>query len=125
VNQLSHLAIRANHLISYENVSFWVDSIDFCIKEKKSLHKEKSKYAKKLKSPRRRWLTICNVQGQTQWISLLHLLTTNDNHIFSCYSTNIESSFPCITMIGDNHFRMAAFAFIIITLITLVSHIGR
>jgi hypothetical protein len=125
VNRLSRLAIRANRPIPCENVSLWVDSTDFRIKGKRSLHKEKSKYAKKLKSPGRRWLTICNVRGQTQWISPPHLPTAYDSHILSRYSTSIESSFPRTTMIGDNHFRMAASAFITITLITPVSRAGR
>jgi hypothetical protein len=67
---------------------------------------------------------ICNVQGQTQWISPPHLPTAY-NHILTRYSTSIESFFPHTTMIGDNHFRMVTSAFITITLITPVSHAGR
>jgi hypothetical protein len=50
---------------------------------------------------------------------------TYDNHIFSLYSISIKSFFPHTTMISNNHFRMATFAFIIITFIYLVSHVGR
>jgi hypothetical protein len=122
---LTRLATQTNRPSPCENVILWVDSSDFRIKGKRSLHKKKKDYAKRLKSPGRRWLTICNVRGQTQWISSSHSPTCYDGDLMIRYAMDIEKLFPDTTIIGDNYFRKASSFFKRITLITPKSRAGR
>jgi hypothetical protein len=46
--RLERLAIQTNQPIPCEKVTLWIDSTDFRIKRKRSLHKTKIHYTKKL-----------------------------------------------------------------------------
>jgi hypothetical protein len=94
-------------------------------KGKRSVHKKKHQWSHKLKGPGRRWLTICNARGQTQWISSPHQPTDYDGDLTLIYLLTIEKLFLHTTIIVDNHFWKAAPFFKTITLITSVSKAGR
>jgi hypothetical protein len=102
-----------------------MDSSDFCKKEKKSVHKKRHQWSHKLKGPGRRWLTICNTRGQTQWVFTPHQPTNYDGNLTLIYFFMIEKFFSHTTIIIDNHFRKAAPFFTTITLITPVSKVGH
>jgi hypothetical protein len=102
-----------------------MDSTDFRIKGKRSLHKSKMHHAKKLQSPGRRWLTICNARGQTQWVSSPHLPTFYDGNLAIRYAMLLQSYFEYSIIVADNHFRKATSHFENITLIIPKSKAGR
>jgi hypothetical protein len=122
---LQRLAKKTNRPKPCENVVLWMDSSDFCKKGKRSVHKKKHQWSHKLKGPGRRWLTICNARGQTQWISSPHQPTDYDGDLTLIYLLTIEKLFLHTTIIVDNHFWKAAPFFKTITLITSVSKAGR
>jgi hypothetical protein len=123
--RLERLAARTNRPTPCEKVTLWMDSTDFRIKGKRSLHKSKMHYAKKLQSPGRRWLTICNARGQTQWVSSPHLPTSYDGDLAIRYAMLLQSYFEHSIIVADNHFRKATSHFENITLITPKSKAGR
>lgn len=123
--RLARLAIRAKRPKPCENVVLWIDSSDFRVKGKRSLSKKKQYYAKKLKSPGRRWVMITNVKGQVQWISNWNLPTTYDSHIVAENSKVIKKLFSGLTIVGDHHFRAVSTQLKKITLITPKSRAGR
>jgi hypothetical protein len=52
------MAERSNRPEGLEGVVLWVDSTDFQVKGKNSVHKDKSKWSDKLRSPGRHGVTI-------------------------------------------------------------------
>jgi hypothetical protein len=82
-------------------------------------------YAKKLQSLGRRWLTIYNTCGQTQWVFSFHLLTSYDGDFAIRYAMLLQSYFEHSIIVVDNHFHKATSHFKNITLITLKLKAGR
>ena len=72
--RLARQASKSNRPEGLEGVVLWIDSTDFCTKGKQSVHKEKVHWSHKLSSPGRRWVTVTNVQGQTQCPSSLQCM---------------------------------------------------
>jgi hypothetical protein len=123
--RLERLAVRTNRPTPCEKVTLWMDSTNFRIKKKQSLHKSKMHYTKKLQSPSKKWLIICNARGQTQWVFSPHLLTSYDGDLAIRYAILLQSYFEYSTIIADNYFRKATLHFENIILITLKSKVRR
>ena len=102
-----------------------MDSTDFHIKGKCSVHKDKASWSHKLHSPGRCWVSISNVKGQTQWVSSAYLPTVYDSDIIIANSGTLDSLFSGLEMVGDNHFRKAAPFLKKVTFHTNIARSGR
>ena len=123
--KLTRMAAKSNRPEGLEGVVLWVDSTDFPIKGKRSVHKDKTKWSHKLGRPGRRWVSICNVKGQTQWVSPPYLPTVYDGDILISNAGTLDSLFPKLEMVGDNHFRKASPLLKKLTLHTNITKAGR
>jgi hypothetical protein len=125
IDQLIKSARKTERPPPCSKVTFWIDSSDFKKKGKRSVHKKKYQWSQKLKGPWRRWITICDAFGRTQFVGGPHWPTEYDGDLTIHYAMKIDSLFSGTTMIGDNHFRKATSYFKQIELITPKSHAGR
>ena len=105
--QLEHVAKHCCCPPPTENVSLWVDSTDL-----KTIYKKEDPNWKKTKSymenhAARRWVTLCDAAGITQWVSQPYYPTEYNSDLLIHNAREIEKIFPKITIIGDNHFRKA------------------
>ena len=123
--KLARMAAKSNRPEGLDGVVLWVDSTDFHMKGKRTVHKDKSKWSHKLRSPGRRWVTITNVKGQTQWVSPPFLPTVYDGDILISSAGTLDSLFPKLEMVGDNHFRKAAPLLKKLALHTNITKAGR
>jgi len=123
--RLERLARLSNRPAGLDRVVLWIDSTDFKTKGKRTVHKDKSKWSHKLHGPGRRWVTVSNVKGQTQWVSDCFLPTVYDGDITISSSSVLDSLFPGLHMIGDNHFRKAAPFLKSVVLHTNITKAGR
>jgi len=123
--KLSRLASRSNRPEGLEGVVLWIDSTDFRTKGKRSVHKKKEHWSHKLRSPGRRWVTVTNVKGQTQWVSSPFLPSVYDGDITISCASELDRLFPGLEMVGDNHFRKASPFLKSLTLHTNISKAGR
>jgi hypothetical protein len=103
--QLEHLAKQCHCPEPTQNVSLWVDSTDFWITYKKQDPDRKKTRSYKEKHAARRWVTLCDVEGVTQWVSHPYHPTVYDGDILIHNAQVIEKIFPKVTIIGDNHFQ--------------------
>ena len=108
-----------------DKVVLWVDSTDFRVKGKRSVHKDKKKWSHKLGSPGRRWVTICNALGQTQWVSDCYLPSCYDSDIVILHASELDRVFGKQHMIGDNHFAKASSFLKSVVLHTNITKAGR
>ena len=106
-------------------VVLWIDSTDFRIKGKQSVHRDKSQWSHKLKSPGRRWLTITNAKAQVQWVAGPYKPTQYDGDLTVLNVATLDMLFGRSHMVGDNHFKKAGEFFSKITLFTNISKGGR
>ena len=106
-------------------VVLWIDSTDFRIKGKRSVHRDKSQWSHKLKSPGRRWLTITNAKAQVQWVAGPYKPTQYDGDLTVLNVATLDMLFGRSHMVGDNHFKKAGEFFSKITLFTNISKGGR
>ena len=123
--KLARLASKSNRPEGLEGVVLWIDSTDFRTKGKRSVHKEKVHWSHKLSSPGRRWVTVTNVKGQTQWVSSPFLPSVYDGDITISCASELNCLFPGLEMVGDNHFRKASPFLKSLTLHTNISKAGR
>ena len=107
------------------SVVFWIDSTDFCIKGKCSIHRDKSQWSHKLHAPGRRWLTVANAKGMVQWVAGPYLHTQYDGDLAVLNAVTPDGLFCKCDMVGDNHFRKATEFLQKIKLYTNVSKAGR
>ena len=107
LKKLQRAASRTTRPDFCSDVTLWIDSTDFRIKGKKSVHKDKSCWSYKCKGPGRRLLTICDGKGVTQWVSPMHKPTEYDGDLLIFYARELDEKFKGCHMIGDNHFRKA------------------
>ncbi len=119
------MATRSNRPEGLEGVVLWVDSMDFWVKGKHSVHKDKSRWSHKLHSPGRCWVSVTNVKGQTQWVFPPFLPPVYDGDILMPCASVLDALFPNLEMIGDNHFRNAAPLLKKVTLHTNITKAGR
>ena len=123
--RLTCVAAKTNRPKGLDDVVLWIDSTDFRIKGKRSVHRDRTKWSQKLQSPGRRWVTICNAKGQTQWVSPCYPPTCYDGDITVAAASELDCLFPKLHMIGDNHFRKAAPFLKSVVLHTNVAKSGR
>ena len=123
--RLTRLALKSNRPEGLDDVVLWIDSTDFHTKGKRSVHKEKACWSKKLSAPGRRWVTVTNVKGQAQWVSPPFLPTVYDGDITISCAAELDCLFPSLEMVGDNHFRKASPFLKSLTLHTNISKAGR
>ena len=74
-----------------DNVNLWIDSTDFRISGKRSVHRDKKKWSRKCSGPARRFVTIANAKGATQWISPSYFPTNYDSDIVIKHSDEIDN----------------------------------
>ena len=123
--KLSRRAKKTSRPGMCSEVVLWIDSMDFRVKGKRSVHRKKEEWSHKTRSPARRWVTICDARACTQWISKCHLPTHYDGDIVISNVSELESLFSGLTMIGDNHFRKSEDFFTSIKLVTNKARAGR
>lgn len=123
--RLAAIARKTERPGKLSDVVLWVDSSDFRMKGKKASLRDRTYWSKKESSPARRFVTITNSKGQTQWISPPYPPTTYDSDILIHCGLEIDRLFPKCHMVGDNHFRKAASLLKSVVLHTNISKAGR
>ena len=85
-----------------------MDLSDFRIKGKQGPKKERKKmWSHKLLAPGRRWVTVCNAKGGTEWVSGPHSPKQYDGDLLIYSAKTIDRLFEGGTVVADNHFRKA------------------
>ena len=125
IRRLGQAASKTQRPPPLSSVVLWIDSTDFRVKGKRSVHRDKSQWSHKLRSPGRRWLTVSNAKGMVQWVAGPYLPTQYDGDLAVLNATLLDKLFGKCEMIGDNHFRKATGFFEKIKLHTNVSKAGR
>ena len=123
--RLARAASKTQRPPPLDSVVLWIDSTDFRIKGKRSVHRDKSLWSHKLKAPGRRWLTITNAKAQVQWVQGPYKPTQFDGDLTVLNAATLDKLFGRVHMIGDNHFKKAGEFFSKITLFTNISKGGR
>ena len=123
--RLGRVASKTQRPPPLDSVVLWIDSTDFRVKGKRSIHKDKTLWSYKLKAPGRRWLTVTNAKGQVQWVEGPYLPTQYDGDLAVLNVVALDGLFGKSHMIGDNHFKKAGEFFSKITLFTNISKGGR
>jgi hypothetical protein len=106
-------------------VTLWANSTDFPTIHHKKSPDDKKCYSKKLGMSGRRWLTVCDADGRTQFISKPFKPTDYDSVIMVYHHIELEEAFPNVTMIADCHFSSAAEVISSFHIITPKSGAGR
>ena len=125
IRRLGQVASKTQRPPPLSSVVLWIDSTDFCVKGKCSIHRDKSQWSHKLRAPGRRWLTVTNAKGMVQWVAGPYLPTQYDGDLAVLNAVSLDGLFGKCDMVGDNHFRKATEFLQKITLYTNVSKAGR
>jgi DDE superfamily endonuclease len=106
-------------------VNLWIDSSDFAETETTGLSRKDSRFSHKTMSEARRWLTIYDGKGRTQFVGGPHHPKHYDADLLIHYAHEVDENFTGSKAVADFAFRKAAPFLKEVALITPSSEAGR